>query len=152
MLGLKLKLKRIFNLKAEVALFVLCLIIVSIADLSGDRGYVLRLAQSSNSEPLYLLIGTMLGFLLREPSDEHAQGALVFALFAVFFSMLLAALSSLENDPAWLLGVALMSGFLSALISSVAYLFFALRARARADRIQSAKPPHFIRTKPPRYH
>ncbi|GHB32961.1 hypothetical protein [Salinicola rhizosphaerae] len=152
MLGRILNCKPVLSWKATFVFFFFCLGIVLIADFGGDREYVVRLARSNTLEPFFLLIGAVFGFLLRDPSDEHAQDAFVFAILAVFLAFLLAPLSNLKSDSTWFLAAGLFSALLASLINTLAFILQALRAQIRAKRIQASKPPQFIRTKPPRYH
>lgn len=132
------------------ALFVPICSIILIPELVGDRGYILRIVQNGGYETVYLLIGTILGFVLRDASLIEGKKALVAAITAVISGMLLGAFKSLDNLAAWMAGVFLASVFMTCLAISILLTLEALKHVHKKEASRNSDTPKFIRTPPPR--
>jgi len=123
--------KNAWKFKALAMAFVA--LVVTISALVGDVLYAVRVVQSGHHEPLFILLGLVLGFTMRSNPDDDSISALICAIGMAVFALLVGGLDISEPRIAFV-GFILAVLFFTCMLGTVVFLLRALRARIREQR------------------
>ncbi|SEG34080.1 hypothetical protein [Billgrantia desiderata] len=98
----------------------------------NDWLYAVRMVQSGRHEPLYILLGLVLGFTMRARTDEDSISALLCAIGMAVLGLLVGGLD-INNPGSAVIGFILTCFFFSAMLGTVVYLLNALKKRMKHD-------------------
>jgi hypothetical protein len=108
-------------------------LVMAISALLGDWRYPVRVVQSGHHEPLFILLGLVLGFTMRAHPDEDSISALLCAIGMAVFSLLVGGLDISDPGIATV-GFVLSVLFFTCMLGTVVFLLRALRARICQQR------------------
>ncbi|MGJ7459452.1 hypothetical protein [Halomonas sp. RA08-2] len=117
--------------KAGAMGFIALVVLISI--LVGDKLYAVKVVQSGHHEPLFILLGLVLGFTMRANPDDDSISALICAIGMAVFALLVGGLDISEPGIAFV-GFMLAVFFFTSMLGTVLFLLRALRHRIRQAR------------------
>jgi hypothetical protein len=130
--------KNAWKFKALAMAFVA--LVVAISVLVEDGLYAVRVVQSGHHEPLFILLGLVLGFTMRAHPDDDSISALICAIGMAVFALLVGGLDISEPRIA-IVGSLLAVFFFTSMLGTVVFLLRALRARIREQREETSVEP-----------
>ncbi|MCC5882489.1 MAG: hypothetical protein JJU25_07625 [Halomonas sp.] len=113
------------------------LLVTFISAVMGDWLYAVRMVQSGRHEPLFILLGLVLGFTMRASIDEDSISALICAIGMAVLGLLVGGLD-ITNPGSAIFGFLLTALFFSAMLGTVVFLLRALRKRIPSDNPDSS--------------
>ncbi|MGE6581958.1 hypothetical protein ACQKD0_13225 [Vreelandella aquamarina] len=99
--------------------------------LIGDPAFPIRAVQSGSHEGIFVLLGLVIGFTLKDRSDSDSIGALVAAVFMAVSGFLTSGLEDLNDPAVQSVGNALSASFFICLYGTVSFLLRAIKNRPK---------------------
>ncbi|WP_146009697.1 hypothetical protein [Halomonas urumqiensis] len=121
------------EVKFLLAALMFVALVTGIGALIDDWMYPVRVVQSGNHEPLFILLGLVLGFTMRTKSDEDSISALICAIGMALFALLVGGVETTGAGSAPV-GFVLATAFFTCMLGTVIFLLRALRARVRHEK------------------
>ncbi|EWH02051.1 hypothetical protein [Halomonas sp. BC04] len=112
-------------------------LVIFISSMMNDWLYAVRMVQSGRHEPLYILLGLVLGFTMRARVDDDSISALVCSIGMAVLGLMVGGLD-ITNPATVVTGFVLTVMFFSAMLGTVLFLLRALRKRIRNDETATA--------------
>lgn len=108
---------------------VIAMVGLGVGHYIGDPAFHIRVVQDGNHETIFVLLALVIGFTLKDGSDNNSVGALVLAVFMAVTGFFMGGLENLESLNVRAVGFALYAAFMMSMIGTLCYLLRAIKFR-----------------------